>query len=169
MVIAFPHWGEQYLDSPVRRQREYAQMLAEWGADAVIGSHPHCAEPFEWITAEDGRRVPVAYSMSNFISNMAGQNTEYGLFLRLDVKKDERGVSIEMSYLPTACIIQKAGGRRLHQPIPCWAEEAKRTGVEPLSEGELKKTRRAFDHVVKICGLEDAGLIEWTEEYDKQA
>ena len=82
VVIAFPHWGEQYMDSPVRRQREYAQMLADWGADAVIGSHPHCAEPFEWITAEDGRRVPVAYSMSNFISNMAGQNTEYGLFLR---------------------------------------------------------------------------------------
>lgn len=138
------------------------------GAEVVI-AFPHCAEPFEWITAEDGRRVPVAYSMSNFISNMAGQNTEYGLFLRLDVKKDERGVSIEMSYLPTACIIQKAGGRRLHQPIPCWAEEAKRTGVEPLTEGELKKTQRAFDHVVKICGLENAGLIEWTEEYDKQA
>lgn len=113
--------------------------------------------------------MPVAYSMSNFISNMAGQNTEYGLFLRLDVKKDESGVSIEMSYLPTACIIQKAGGRRLHQPIPCWVEEAKRTGVEPLTEGELKKTQRAFDHVVKICGLEDAKLIEWTEEYDKQA
>ena len=169
VVIAFPHWGEQYMDKPVRRQREYAQSLADWGADAVIGSHPHCAEPFEWITAEDGRRVPVAYSMSNFISNMAGQNTEYGLFLRLDVKKDESGVSIEMSYLPTACVIQDTGGRRLHQPIPCWAEEAKRTGVEPLSEGELKKTQRAFDHVVKICDLEDAKLIEWTEEYDKQA
>lgn len=169
VVIAFPHWGEQYMDSPVRRQREYAQMLADWGADAVIGSHPHCAEPFEWITAEDGRRVPVAYSMSNFISNMAGKNTEYGLFLRLDVKKDEDGVSVGMSYLPTACIIQDTGGRRVHQPIPCWAEEAKRTGVEPLSEGELKKTQRAFDHVVKICGLEDAKLIEWTEEYDKQA
>ena len=169
VVIAFPHWGEQYMDKPVRRQREYAQSLADWGADAVIGSHPHCAEPFEWITAEDGRRVPVAYSMSNFISNMAGKNTEYGLFLRLDVKKDEDGVSVGMSYLPTACIIQDTGGRRLHQPIPCWAEEAKRTGVEPLSEGELKKTQRAFDHVVKICGLEDAKLIEWTEEYDKQA
>ena len=39
----------------------------------------------------------------------------------------------------------------------------------PLTEGELKKTQRAFDHVVKICGLENAGLIEWTEEYDKQA
>ena len=169
VVIAFPHWGEQYMDSPVRRQREYAQMLADWGADAVIGSHPHCAEPFEWITAEDGRRVPVAYSMSNFISNMAGQNTEYGLFLRLDVKKDEGGVSIEMSYLPTACIIQKAGGRRLHQAIPCWEQEQRRGGLEPLTEGELKKTQRAFDHVVKICGLENAGLIEWTEEYDKQA
>ena len=169
MVIAFPHWGEQYMDKPVRRQREYAQSLADWGADAVIGSHPHCAEPFEWITAEDGRRVLVAYSMSNFISNMAGKNTEYGLFLRLDVKKDGGGVSIGMSYLPTACIIQKAGGRRLHQAIPCWEQEQRRGGLEPLTEGELKKTQRAFDHVVKICGLENAGLIEWTEEYDKQA
>ena len=169
VVIAFPHWGEQYMDRPVRRQREYAQRLADWGADAVIGSHPHCPEPFEWITAEDGRRVPVAYSMSNFISNMSGQNTEYGLFLRLDVQKGEDGISIDMSYLPTACIIQGSGGRRVHQPIPCWEQEQRRGGLEPLSDSELKKTQRAFDHVTEICGLENAGLIEWTEEYDKQA
>ena len=85
------------------------------------------------------------------------------------MKKDGGGVSIEMSYLPTACIIQKAGGRRLHQAIPCWEQEQRRGGLEPLSEGELKKTQRAFDHITEICGLENAGLIEWTEEYDKQA
>lgn len=169
VVIALPHWGEQYTDRPVRRQREYAQRLADWGADAVIGSHPHCAEPFEWITSEDGRRVPVAYSMSNFISNMSGNSTEYGLFLRLEVQRDEVGVNMEMSYLPTACIIQQSGGRRLHQAIPCWEEEAKRGGAEPLTERELRETQRAFDHVTGICGVEDARLIEWTEPYDKQA
>ena len=89
--------------------------------------------------------------------------------LSLDVQKGEDGISIDMSYLPTACIIQGSGGRRVHQPIPCWEQEQRRGGLEPLSDSELKKTQRAFDHVTEICGLENAGLIEWTEEYDKQA
>ncbi|MBQ4611117.1 MAG: CapA family protein [Clostridia bacterium] len=170
VVLVFPHWGEQYTDRPNSKQRETAQWLADCGADAVIGSHPHCAQPFEWIVSADGRRVFVAYSMSNFISNMSIENTEYGLFLRLDVEKTPDGITMEASYLPTVCVRQKlSDGRRLHQALPCWEDESRITGLEPLDEGDMRKARRAFEHVTDICGHEAAKLIDWNEEYDKQA
>ena len=154
------------MDEPNSKQRETAQLLADMGADGVIGSHPHCAQPFEWIQSADGRRVFVAYSMSNFISNMAGNDTEYGLFLRLDVEKTADGVTMEASYLPTVCLRQKmSDGRTLHQALPCWQDEALNTGLEPLDEGDARKARRAFEHVTDICGDEAAKLIDWNEEY----
>ena len=170
VVMVFPHWGEQYVDKPNSGQTETAQWLADCGADAVIGSHPHCAQPFEWIQSADGRRVFVAYSMSNFISNMSIENTEYGLFLRLDVQKTPDGITMEASYLPTVCVRQKmSDGRRLHQALPCWEDEGKNTGLEPLDEGDMRKAKKAFEHVTDICGRDAAKLIDWNEEYDKQA
>ena len=170
VVMVFPHWGEQYVDRPNSGQTETAQWLADCGADAVIGSHPHCAQPFEWMQSADGRRVFVAYSMSNFISNMSVENTEYGLFLRLDVQKTPDGITMKASYLPTVCVRQKmSDGRRLHQALPCWEDEGKNTGLEPLDEGDMRKAKKAFEHVTDICGYDAAKLIDWNEEYDKQA
>lgn len=166
VVMVFPHWGEQYVDEPNSGQIETAQWLADCGADAVIGSHPHCAQPFEWIRSADGRKVFVAYSMSNFISNMSVENTEYGLFLRLDVEKTADGITMEASYLPTVCVRQKmSDGRRLHQALPCWENEEKNTGLEPLEEGDVRKAKKAFEHVTDICGNDAAKLIDWNEEY----
>ena len=46
--------------------------MAEWGADVIIGHHPHVLQPVEWIDNADGSRTLVAYSLGNFISQ---QNT----------------------------------------------------------------------------------------------
>lgn len=170
VVIAFPHWGQQYASRQNSKQEKTALWLANAGADAVIGSHPHCPQPFDWIQTEDGRKVFVAYSMSNFISNMSVENTEYGLFLRLDVEKSTDGITMEASYLPTACIRQKlTDGRKIHQAVPCWEDAEKRTGLEPLGEGDGRKAEKAYQHTTDICGRDAAKLIDWNEEYDKQA
>jgi poly-gamma-glutamate synthesis protein (capsule biosynthesis protein) len=45
-----------------------AGLLAEAGADLILGHHPHVLQPVELIGA-GARRTLVAYSMGNFISN----------------------------------------------------------------------------------------------------
>ena len=76
IIIALPHWGQEYTTVPDSRQREWAEFLLECEADAVIGSHPHVVQPVEF---------PVAYSMGNFISNMSLRNTELGLMMILRI------------------------------------------------------------------------------------
>ena len=69
-VIAYCHAGREYTPEVTDRQRGFAQMLADAGADFVMGSHSHCVQPFELLTAADGRQVPCLFSGGNFISDM---------------------------------------------------------------------------------------------------
>lgn len=107
LVLIYMHWGPEYQIRQSEQQEEWAQFLAEAGADAVIGSHPHVVQPAEWITVdgEDGneRQVPVIYSLGNFVSNqhqtggIPTGDVQYGMLVRLHLEKDmktgEAGVS----------------------------------------------------------------------------
>ncbi len=68
IVVVLPHWGLEYTTSYTQSQAYVAQILADSGADIIIGGHSHCLQPIEMVTASDGREVPVCYSLGNFIS-----------------------------------------------------------------------------------------------------
>ena len=69
-VIVLQHWGVEYEHEPSEKQEKMAKKLAEAGADAIIGCHPHVVQPVKVIKTSDGRRVPCYYSLGNFVSNM---------------------------------------------------------------------------------------------------
>ena len=71
-VIVMPHWGNEYQPVPDNAQTTLAQEMADAGATAIIGSHPHVVQPEAMLTAKDGREVPVAYSLGNFVSRQIG-------------------------------------------------------------------------------------------------
>ena len=68
VVVVSMHAGVEYADEPNDFQKKFAQNVANWGADVVIGTHPHTLQPIEILTAADGRKVPVLYSLGNFVS-----------------------------------------------------------------------------------------------------
>lgn len=105
IIIALPHWGQEYTTVPDRIQREWAGFLIENGADAVIGSHPHVVQQVEF---------PVIYSLGNFVSNMSLRNTELGIMYRLDIAVPNRGKAFV------------AGG----EAIPVWSSRAGGFGKE---------------------------------------
>ena len=79
MIIALPHWGEEYVLKHNKKQEEWAEWLAEEGADVIIGSHPHVVQDTTTIHTKDGRKVPVVYSLGNAVSNMSLTNTRLEL------------------------------------------------------------------------------------------
>ena len=62
VVIAVVHWGVERATCPNARQRDFAFLLLQHGADVVIGHHPHVLQP---VVFDDGRLV--AYSLGNFV------------------------------------------------------------------------------------------------------
>jgi poly-gamma-glutamate synthesis protein (capsule biosynthesis protein) len=68
VVIASIHWGKEDQHDPTPRQRKAAARLLEAGVDVILGHHPHVLSPLE-VGETGGRKVAVAYSLGNFISN----------------------------------------------------------------------------------------------------
>lgn len=68
-VICYMHWGIEYQMKADEDQKEMAQQLADMGADVIFASHPHVTQEIDILTSSGGSKVPVFYSMGNFISN----------------------------------------------------------------------------------------------------
>lgn len=92
-VIVYPHWGIEYQSMPNEAQITLGRKMIDWGADLVIGNHPHVVEPVEVYQAEDGRKGLIAYALGNFISYQNYENSkdirvEHSLALEIDLEKD---------------------------------------------------------------------------------
>jgi poly-gamma-glutamate capsule biosynthesis protein CapA/YwtB (metallophosphatase superfamily) len=68
VVVVAMHWGIEYQTVPNAEQLRLATLLADWGVDIVIGTHPHVLQPFAWIQGADGHKTFAMYSLGNFLS-----------------------------------------------------------------------------------------------------
>lgn len=87
IVVVGVHWGIEYNHHATENQQTLAQQLADWGADVIIGTHPHVLQDAQWLTAADDRRAFVAYSLGNFISTQDRTPRAVGGILTLDMVK----------------------------------------------------------------------------------
>ena len=46
VLVVSAHWGSMYVDFPPPRVIEWAERLEGWGADLVLGHHPHVMQGF---------------------------------------------------------------------------------------------------------------------------
>ncbi|MBQ4093299.1 MAG: CapA family protein [Firmicutes bacterium] len=88
VVIVSVHWGQENVFAALDSQKKLGQKFADWGADMVIGHHPHVLEEIETITSADGRKVPVIYSLGNLTSTMNGDANHIGGFYSCNVVVD---------------------------------------------------------------------------------
>lgn len=101
-VIVSVHWGDENTFTPNSEQRSFAELLAENGADAIIGHHPHVIQPIEWIEREDGTRTLCVYSLGNFVAEMARDYNMLGGLISFDIVKHGEQVYTEnVEFIPT--------------------------------------------------------------------
>lgn len=87
IVVVGVHWGVEYSHKASDAQKNLAQRFADWGADLIIGTHPHVVQDAAWLNATDGRSVFVAYSLGNFISTQDEKDRLVGLLLSVTFRK----------------------------------------------------------------------------------
>lgn len=86
-VIVSCHWGTENSHIINDAQRAYAQELADLGADLIIGTHPHVVQDAQWLTANDGRNVFVAYSLGNYLNGQDSPDQMIGTILGITLEK----------------------------------------------------------------------------------
>ena len=109
VVIAMPHWGQEYKRTPEPNTVALAKKLVAAGVDVVLGSHPHMVQPVEFVEAE-GHRGLVAYSLGNFIDNMLKRYTDSGIILEFTVQETQDGgfAITNVGIVPVYCWKQDA-------------------------------------------------------------
>jgi poly-gamma-glutamate synthesis protein (capsule biosynthesis protein) len=92
-TIVMPQMGNEYQLQPTAGQIELYRKMVDWGADVVLGGHPHVAEPAE-IIQKNGDKKLIIYSMGNFLSN---QRIETLADITANAKWTERGVLVDFT------------------------------------------------------------------------
>lgn len=103
-IICTIHWGIEYERDENSDQQELASFIFENGVDVIIGSHPHVVQPIKFldVTRNDTViKLPVFYSLGNFVSNQRAQYKDGGIVAELYLSKIENNPQIDsISYLP---------------------------------------------------------------------
>ena len=95
VIVVSVHWGRSYKEHFNRQQARTARALAEAGADLILGHHPHVLQPVAF--AEGKRKIPVAYSLGNFL--FGGQQGARGRTIVLEVEFSARPGSGESKFI----------------------------------------------------------------------
>jgi len=145
-VIVYSHCGTEYSQGPSLRQKKFAQMYADAGADYVIGSHPHVLQRAGEVYS-GYKKVPVLFSMGNFASSMGGSDSvcKETIVLSITLKKTFTGtVSLkEHTFYPCYIMDEYEG-----QPFVIMPEDPDyNEGYKPD-----KLVQTAFDNIKKIVG-----------------
>jgi len=92
-IFAFCHWGREYTNSLTERQIDLCKQVANAGVDYIFGSHSHCVQPYDVITTDDKREVPVFYSAGSFLSDIRANPpiTKDTLIGEVVLKRDTAG------------------------------------------------------------------------------
>ncbi|MDD5098864.1 MAG: CapA family protein [Candidatus Colwellbacteria bacterium] len=116
VVIAMPHWGEEYDLSYNKNQLSAAQKMIDAGADAVIGGHPHVVQP---ISEYKGKAI--FWSLGNFIFDQYfSEETMRAIAVSVEIEKtSDQGTKFKYGITPVKI-------SSLSQPSLLTGEESKR-------------------------------------------
>ncbi len=129
LILACCHWGIEREFYPTDYQQQFGRKCIDWGADMVIGHHPHVLQGVE---AYQGKYI--IYSLGNFCfganrnpvdkDTMIAQQTFY-------FENGQRLKDTEFRIIP--CSISSVSTRNDYKPTPAEADEALRI-IERVNE-----------------------------------
>ena len=115
-TIVFPHWGVEYVYKPNKEQTSLAKMMVRYGADLIIGTHPHVLQPIEWIEASNGNKALCYYSLGNYTSGQKATPRVLGGMAKIEIKRINDSVFINNAgIVPLITHYEWVNGTSLHQ------------------------------------------------------
>lgn len=104
-VMVSVHWGKEGAMTPDDEQKKYAQIMADNGADVIIGHHPHVLQPIEWINGANGNKTLCVYSLGNFLHEQDWEYNVPGGMITFDIQKinNDRATVENVLFIPTVC------------------------------------------------------------------
>lgn len=162
-IIAYNHWGVEYVNYHNQSQTLHAQEMADSGVDLIVGSHPHALQPSEVLDSSDGRQVPVIYSMGNFVSHQFKDVTKDTIILNVVLKKENGQVHIsDMGYIPCHVLEEYNGDSYVVTPI----NEEFNEGVD-VNSYYYQEIQESYQRIKAIFGYSLKEITSYSEIQNK--
>lgn len=115
-TIVFPHWGVEYVYEPNKHQKSLAKIMTKYGADLIIGTHPHVLQDIEWVESDNGNKSLCYYSLGNYTSGQKATPRVLGGMAKVIIKNINDSIFIDKAELvPTITHYEWINGTSLHQ------------------------------------------------------
>ncbi|MGF7060535.1 CapA family protein [Brassicibacter mesophilus] len=158
VTTVFIHWGNEYQREPSQQQIDLANKMIEWGADIILGSHPHVVQRSE-IVNYNGEDKFIVYSMGNFISNQRRETltnknrkyTEDGIVVKLTLEKDvleNKTIVKDIDYIPTWVYRYSEGGKFKYSIMP--TTEYLEKNDDGLSQEVLSNVQESYSNTINL-------------------
>ena len=155
-MVVYLHFGTEYKREPDKYQKVVVDSTIKYGADIIIGSHPHVIEPMKMFKTNNGSLDSglVAYSLGNFFSNQRWRYSDCGIILNLSITKDYKTCKIFISkidYVPTWTFKGKVGSKNEYVVIP--SQNFMLNDIfSHLSKKDFQKMIQSFQDTNEILG-----------------
>jgi poly-gamma-glutamate capsule biosynthesis protein CapA/YwtB (metallophosphatase superfamily) len=131
--------GNEHVMVENDNQRSIAKLLHQWGADLIVGSHPHVVQPIKLEHFSKNKDVLVAYSLGNFISSQPFPHTEGGILLEVDIEKTDSGTVLsDYHYIPVLRYTPYEKGKLQFYALPVSPYEGKEKILKMPSSEQVK-------------------------------
>ena len=122
LILACCHWGVERENYPEEYQQSLGKQCIDWGADLVLGHHPHVLQGIE-----EYKGKYIVYSLGNFCfgANRNPADKDCIIFQQTFTFLDgERQTDTEARIIP--CSISSVSNRNDYKPTPAGDDEARR-------------------------------------------
>ena len=82
-IMVSMHFGNEYSMSPNTDQEKIAHELIDYGADIVVGAHPHVPQGVEMYKGK-----PICYSLGNFMFDLGTESTLNDYMIKVELVND---------------------------------------------------------------------------------
>lgn len=130
ILVVSLHWGVEESNRVTDSQRELAHQIIDWGADIILGHHPHVLQGVELYNGK-----LIAYSLGNFIFDQNDENNKQSMILHIFLEENEiKEVHAYPVYIVDKCQPQIPDGSLKEYIINKIARLSKSLGTEGTKE-----------------------------------
>lgn len=152
VVVVSLNWGKVSASKPTVEQKELAQLLADAGADIIVGTGSRVVQPVTWLTSRDAkgniRHTLCAWSLGSLLNESRKDGNVLGMLLQLQISFDGTALSFEkVCYTPTYIWRYKQDGQYQYriavsdQPAP-----------DGMSDEQIGYMEKAYRNLQKYLG-----------------
>lgn len=154
LILACCHWGIETHHYPESYQTELGRKCIDWGADLVVGCHPHV---LQGIDCYNGKYI--IYSLGNFCfggnKNPKDKNT---MIVQAEVTVNEEGPVGEMQLKVIPCTISSVSDRNDYCPTVADGDKAK----------EIIRNLNVYSSEFEVFVAED-GTVQMVKDRNAQS